>query len=110
LTRDSARAAILRSARKAAEESADNFITYSKAQTWSSSLPAWAAARERARRRSFHQVAKESSALTIGVVTRPFTFEGGRRLQAAEAAVAKMKEHAPLRSSPFPMTPVATGR
>ena len=40
------------------------------------------------------QVAKESSALTIGVVTRPFTFEGGRRLQAAEAGIAKMKEHA----------------
>jgi cell division protein FtsZ len=40
------------------------------------------------------QVAKECSALTIGVVTRPFTFEGGRRSQSAEAGVAKMKEHA----------------
>ncbi len=40
------------------------------------------------------QVAKESSALTIGVVTRPFTFEGGRRMQSAEAGIAKMKEHA----------------
>lgn len=40
------------------------------------------------------QVAKECSALTIGVVTRPFTFEGGRRSQAAETGVAKMKEHA----------------
>ena len=40
------------------------------------------------------QVAKECSALTIGVVTRPFTFEGGRRLQAAEFGIAKMKEHA----------------
>jgi len=27
-------------------------------------------------------------------VTRPFTFEGGRRSQAAEAGVTKMKEHA----------------
>ncbi len=40
------------------------------------------------------QVAKECSALTIGVVTRPFTFEGGRRSQAAESGIAKMKEHA----------------
>ena len=40
------------------------------------------------------QVAKESGALTIGVVTRPFTFEGGKRTQSAEAGVAKMKEHA----------------
>src|SRR5512144_760656 len=40
------------------------------------------------------QVAKECSALTIGVVTRPFTFEGGRRAQSAESGVTKMKEHA----------------
>jgi cell division protein FtsZ len=40
------------------------------------------------------QVAKEVGALTIGVVTRPFTFEGGRRAQAAEMGIAKMKEHA----------------
>jgi len=40
------------------------------------------------------QVAKECGALTIGVVTRPFTFEGGKRTQSAEAGVAKMKEHA----------------
>jgi cell division protein FtsZ len=40
------------------------------------------------------QVAKECGALTIGVVTRPFTFEGGKRTQSAEAGVLKMKEHA----------------
>jgi cell division protein FtsZ len=40
------------------------------------------------------QVAKECGALTIGVVTRPFTFEGGKRGGSAEAGVAKMKEHA----------------
>ncbi|MBE0671675.1 MAG: cell division protein FtsZ [Anaerolineales bacterium] len=40
------------------------------------------------------QVAKECGALTIGVVTRPFTFEGGKRTQSAEAGVSKMKEHA----------------
>ena len=40
------------------------------------------------------QVAKECGALTIGVVTRPFTFEGGKRTQSAEIGVTKMKEHA----------------
>src|SRR5512144_786274 len=40
------------------------------------------------------QVAKESGALTIGVVTRPFTFEGARRMQSAEQGITKLKEHA----------------
>ncbi len=40
------------------------------------------------------QIAKECGALTIGVVTRPFTFEGSRRQQSAEAGIAKLKEHA----------------
>ena len=33
------------------------------------------------------QIAKEVGALTIGVVTRPFTFEGSRRIQSAEAGL-----------------------
>ncbi len=40
------------------------------------------------------QIAKEVGALTIGVVTRPFTFEGTRRQQSAEAGIEKLKEHA----------------
>jgi cell division protein FtsZ len=40
------------------------------------------------------QIAKEVGALTIGVVTRPFTFEGMRRAQAAEGGANKLKEHA----------------
>ncbi len=40
------------------------------------------------------QIAKEVGALTIGVVTRPFTFEGMRRAQYAEAGAQKLKEHA----------------
>jgi cell division protein FtsZ len=40
------------------------------------------------------QIAKEVGALTIGVVTRPFTFEGSRRNQAAEAGIVKLKEQA----------------
>ena len=40
------------------------------------------------------QIAKECGALTIGVVTRPFTFEGSRRMQSAEEGINKFKEHA----------------
>ncbi|MEX1071507.1 MAG: cell division protein FtsZ [Anaerolineales bacterium] len=38
------------------------------------------------------QIAREVGALTIGVVTRPFTFEGARRNQAADGGIAKLKE------------------
>jgi cell division protein FtsZ len=37
------------------------------------------------------QVAKEIGALTIGVVTRPFTFEGRRRSQQAEDGIGDLK-------------------
>ncbi len=37
------------------------------------------------------QIAKELGALTIGVVTRPFTFEGSRRQQTAEAGIEALK-------------------
>jgi cell division protein FtsZ len=38
------------------------------------------------------QVAKELGALTIGVVTRPFTFEGRRRSQQAENGISQLKD------------------
>ncbi len=38
------------------------------------------------------RIAREVGALTIGVVTRPFSFEGGRRAKAAEAGIARLKE------------------
>ncbi|MFP4321418.1 MAG: cell division protein FtsZ [Anaerolineales bacterium] len=37
------------------------------------------------------QVARELGALTIGVVTRPFHFEGARRTQSAEAGIEALK-------------------
>jgi cell division protein FtsZ len=40
------------------------------------------------------QIAKEIGALTIGVVTRPFTFEGTHRARAAEEGAVNLKEHA----------------
>jgi cell division protein FtsZ len=38
------------------------------------------------------QIAKQLGALTIGVVTRPFGFEGARRRQAAEEGLANLRE------------------
>jgi cell division protein FtsZ len=40
------------------------------------------------------QIAKECGALTIGVVTRPFSFEGPKRIQTAEQGIGKLKEQA----------------
>jgi cell division protein FtsZ len=40
------------------------------------------------------QIAKEVGALTIGVVTRPFSFEGSRRAKSAEEGISKLKEQA----------------
>lgn len=37
------------------------------------------------------QIAKELGSLTIGVVTRPFTFEGAKRHQSAEAGIEALK-------------------
>jgi len=37
-------------------------------------------------------IAKELGALTVGVVTKPFTFEGQRRKKIAELGIAEMKE------------------
>ena len=40
------------------------------------------------------QIGRELGSLTIGVVTRPFAFEGSRRIQVAEAGIEKLKEQA----------------
>ncbi len=37
------------------------------------------------------KIARELGALTIGVVTRPFMFEGAKRLQSAEAGIENLK-------------------
>lgn len=38
------------------------------------------------------EIAKELGALTVGVVTKPFTFEGRRRAQQAEAGITELKD------------------
>ncbi|HEU5230488.1 MAG TPA: cell division protein FtsZ [Ktedonobacteraceae bacterium] len=39
------------------------------------------------------QIAREVGALTVGVVTKPFTFEGKKRMLAAEEGTANLKQH-----------------
>ncbi|MCD7984815.1 MAG: cell division protein FtsZ [Desulfovibrio sp.] len=39
------------------------------------------------------QAAKEMGALTVGVVTKPFSFEGVKRKRAAEAGLEEFKQH-----------------
>ncbi|QBD81196.1 cell division protein FtsZ [Ktedonosporobacter rubrisoli] len=39
------------------------------------------------------QIARELGALTVGVVTKPFTFEGKKRLLSAEEGIANLKQH-----------------
>jgi cell division protein FtsZ len=40
------------------------------------------------------QICGEVGSLTIGVVTRPFSFEGSRRIQAAQGGINELKEYA----------------
>lgn len=39
------------------------------------------------------KIAKDSGALTVGVVTRPFTFEGPKRARNAAEGIAQMKDN-----------------
>ena len=39
------------------------------------------------------QIAKELGILTVGIVTKPFAFEGKRRMDQAEAGIAALREH-----------------
>jgi len=39
------------------------------------------------------EIAKNSGILTVGIVTKPFAFEGKRRMQQAEAGIAELAQH-----------------
>ncbi len=39
------------------------------------------------------EIAHEMGILTVGVVTKPFDFEGGRKMQVAEAGIEQLVEH-----------------
>jgi cell division protein FtsZ len=80
--------------RKAAEESADELYSVLKGSDMVFVTAGMGGGTGTGAAPVVCQVAKECGALTIGVVTRPFTFEGGRRSQAAEVGVQQMREHA----------------
>jgi cell division protein FtsZ len=39
------------------------------------------------------EAAREKGILTVGVVTKPFSFEGSRRMKSAEAGIAELQKH-----------------
>jgi cell division protein FtsZ len=39
------------------------------------------------------ELAREAGALTVGIVTRPFLFEGRKRMRQAEQGIAEMRKH-----------------
>ena len=39
------------------------------------------------------KAAREKGILTVGVVTKPFSFEGSRRMKAADAGIAELQKH-----------------
>jgi len=80
--------------RKAAEESADELYNVLKGSDMVFVTAGMGGGTGTGAAPVVAQVAKECGALTIGVVTRPFTFEGGRRMQGAETGINKLKEHA----------------
>lgn len=80
--------------RKAAEESADDLYDVLKGSDMVFVTAGMGGGTGTGAAPVVAQVAKESGALTIGVVTRPFTFEGAKRMQSAENGVGKLKEQA----------------
>jgi len=80
--------------RKAAEESADELYSVLKGSDMVFVTAGMGGGTGTGAAPVVAQVAKECGALTIGVVTRPFTFEGARRMQGAEAGIGQLKEHA----------------
>ena len=90
--RGSAPAPIPRSAAPPPRSTRSTSADTSPAPTWCSSPPAWAVAPAPALRRWSARLARESGALTVGVVTKPFDFEGKRRMRQAEEGIAALKE------------------
>jgi cell division protein FtsZ len=67
------------------------FAKPSKAPTCCSSLPAWVVEQAPALRLWSHVLPREMGILTVGVVTKPFEFEGTRRMNNAEAGLAELE-------------------
>jgi cell division protein FtsZ len=80
--------------RKAAEESADELYNVLKGSDMVFVTAGMGGGTGTGAAPVVAQIAKECGALTIAVVTRPFTFEGSRRMSSAENGISKLKEHA----------------
>jgi cell division protein FtsZ len=74
-----------------AEEVWTRSATSSRARTCASSPPAWAAAPARARPPVIAAAARDMGILTVGVVTKPFQFEGMRRMRVADAGINELQ-------------------
>jgi cell division protein FtsZ len=78
--------------RKAAEESAEDLYAVLKGSDMVFVTAGMGGGTGTGASPTVAQIAKELNALTIGVVTRPFMFEGSQRMQVAEMGINKLKE------------------
>lgn len=77
---------------KAAEESRDEILTYLKGSDMVFVTAGMGGGTGTGAAPIVAQLAKEVGALTVGVVTKPFPFEGRKRSSQAESGIAKLKE------------------
>ena len=77
--------------KKAAEESADDLYNVLKGSDMVFITAGMGGGTGTGASPIISQIAREIDALTIGVVTRPFTFEGSRRMQSAELGIQNLK-------------------
>lgn len=80
--------------RKAAEESADDLYNVLKGSDMVFITAGMGGGTGTGASPIISQIAREVNALTIGVVTRPFTFEGSHRMQTAELGIQNLKNQA----------------
>ncbi len=80
--------------RKAAEESADDLYNILKGSDMVFITAGMGGGTGTGSSPIISQIAREVNALTIGVVTRPFTFEGSHRMQSAEIGIQNLKNQA----------------
>jgi len=80
--------------RKAAEESADDLYNVLKGSDMVFITAGMGGGTGTGASPIISQIAREINALTIGVVTRPFTFEGSHRMVSAELGIQNLKNQA----------------
>ncbi len=78
--------------KKAAEESADELYTVLKGSDMIFVTAGMGGGTGTGAAPIITQIGKEVGALSIGVVTRPFMFEGSHRMQSAEAGIQNLKK------------------